>query len=96
MIFYCDYEALERPRNEFKQGLIPSYLDDTTQEKVMVPLVFCACTRKGKIMHNQDYNTNKKPISFFQFCDQIIKFTKQEKHVCYFHNLYYDFNIILP
>lgn len=95
IVYYCDYEALERPREDFKDYLIPPWLPDTKFEKIMVPLVFCACTKKGNIAHNQDYNTNKVPISFLRFCDSVIKFSKHKQHTIYFHNIYYDFNIII-
>jgi hypothetical protein len=95
MIYYADYEALERPRSEFKQELIPPWLNDETKEKIQIPLCFTACTIKGNICHSQDYNTNTRPISFLQFLDSIIRYVNHKTHTIYFHNLYYDFNIII-
>lgn len=96
MTYYCDYEALERPREDFKKPeLIPPWLSDLSFEKILCPLVFSACTTKGLICHSQDYNTNKVPISFLRFCDSVMKFSNHKQHIMYFHNLYYDFNIIL-
>lgn len=96
MIYYCDYEALERPREDFKSHLIPPWLDNMKYDKIMVPLVFCAASKKGNICHLQNYNANKVPISFLRFCDSVIRFKPNEKdHTLYFHNLYYDFNIII-
>lgn len=95
MIYYCDYEALERPRSVFKPELIPPWLQDERFENVQIPLVFTACTKKGNIAHSQDYYNNKVPISFLRFLDSIINFVNHKQHTIYFHNLYYDFNIIL-
>lgn len=96
IIYYCDYEALERPRSDFKPYLIPPWLDNMKYDKIMCPLVFCAATKKGNIAHLQNYNANKVPISFLRFCDSVIKFMPRHKeHTIYFHNLYYDFNIII-
>ena len=95
MIYYCDFEALERPRSEFKKSLIPPWLSDEKFEKLQIPLVFSACTKLGKICHSQDYNTNKRPISFLQFLDSIMRYTSHKQHTIYFHNLHYDFSIII-
>lgn len=96
IIYYCDYEALERPRSCFKLHLIPPWLNNMSYDKILVPLVFCASTKKGNIAHLQNYNTNTVPISFLRFCDSVIKFMpKHKEHTLYFHNLYYDFNIII-
>lgn len=95
MVYYCDYEALERPRSEFKPNLIPEWLPDTKYETLLVPLCFTACTTKGNIAYSQDYNTNTTPISFLQFLDNVINYTNHKQHTIYFHNMYYDFNIIL-
>lgn len=95
VIYYCDYEALERPREQFKPNLIPPWLSDESYENIQIPLCFTACTVKGNICHSQDYNTNVVPISFLRFLDSIIKFSPHKQHTIYFHNLYYDFNIIL-
>lgn len=95
MVYYCDYEALERPRSVFKKDLIPEWLSDESFEKIQIPLCFTACTSKGNICHSQDYNTNTTPISFLRFLDSIVKYTSHKQHTIYFHNLYYDFNIIL-
>lgn len=95
MVYYCDYEALERPRNVFKPELIPPWLSDESYETIQIPLCFTACTNKGNIAHSQDYNTNTVPISFLRFLDCIIKYSKHKQHTIYFHNMYYDFNIIL-
>lgn len=97
MIYYADYEAVERPRIIYKKNLIPHWLQNIEYETLMIPLVFSVCTCKGNIMHNQDYNTNLKPISFIRFLDSIIKYAPNTMfHKIYFHNLYFDFNIILP
>ena len=97
MIYYCDYEALERPRSDFDERAIPPWLNDESETQVQIPLVFTACTKLGKIMHVQNYNVCDKygHISFLKFLDSVMRYTNHKQHTIYFHNLYYDFNIIL-
>ena len=101
MTYYADYEALERPRHIIKPHKIPPWLHDTSKDidgKLLIPLTFSACSPTGKIAHTQEYILDDKPpISFLRFLDSIIKWDfKTKRHKVYFHNLFYDFSIILP
>ncbi|MGL6168826.1 MAG: DNA polymerase [Fusobacteriaceae bacterium] len=103
LIYYADYEALEfdPKKSPIK---IPSYLQNF-DENILIPLVLTCCTKKGNLAHTQ-IATKNKCVSFFEMIDALVKSynlfkikIKKETDIniieIYFHNLQYDFNIIL-
>lgn len=95
MQYYADYEALEFDSIQAKEiGIFPYYLDHTISETSLCPIFFSACTSSGKIICKQ--NVFKENISFLKFIDDEITYNKdKDSFVIWFHNVQYDFRIIL-
>lgn len=94
MIYYADYEALEfNTVDALNEGIFPYYLE-VKEEKSVCPLYFSACTFEGEIVIEQ--NPYKENISIIKFFDLIISKNKGKKeHEIWFHNLKFDFQIII-
>ena len=97
MIYYADYEALEFDSKSAKDcGLFPYYLKDDIADTALCPIYFSACTRSGDIVCKQ--NAYDVPISFMRFLDrEITRHNATENKIMFvwFHNIQYDFRIIL-
>jgi len=99
VVYYCDYEALEFDNDAaVEKGIYPYYLTPALTETSLCPIFFSACTANGKVVQRQ--NVFKQPISFLKFIDgQLWKYQKleEEKRIifCWFHNVKYDFRIIV-
>lgn len=95
MHFYADYEALEFENQEaIKKGIYPYYLNPTLTETSLCPIFFSVSNEKGNLIHKQNcFNQN---ISFLKYLNYQIKYIKNTNtFFVWFHNIQYDFRIIL-
>lgn len=97
LIDYCDFEALEfKTSDALKLNIKPLYLDAKVADSLLCPLAFCASNSKGELIETQ--NVFYEHVSFLKYVDNKIDLIKNKKHktfYCWFHNLKYDFRIIV-
>lgn len=97
LIDYCDFEALEfKTVDALKLNIKPYYLDAKVADSMLCPLAFCASSSRGELVDTQ--NAFNEDISFLKYIDYKIDTIKRKKHkniYCWFHNLSYDFRIIV-
>lgn len=95
MHYYADYEALEFNSQSAKtEGIFPYYLDVDYSESALCPIFLSCCNHKGNLVQSQNpYDTN---ISFISLMNTLIFRTKKSKDLfIWFHNVQYDFRIIV-
>lgn len=110
MVYYMDYEALEFSNSDaLQEKIYPYYLNpnhdgrskkDKEQKREITslcPVYLCGCTKKGNVVCSQ--NVYKEDISFLRFLDKAINFqsrtSKDKTMFIWFHNVAYDFRIIV-
>lgn len=97
MEYYSDYEALEFEADKaVERGIFPYYLNLKTAKevynnKVLCPIFHSLCDVKGNIIQSQEKN-----VSFMDVMNLIKrKHKKQKEHFIWYHNIQFDFRIIV-
>lgn len=95
MNYYADFEALEFNAQSAKaQGIFPYYLDANKAKDALCPIYHALCDAKGKLLQTQ--NVFDEKISFISVMNRLIKRHKKQKELfIWYHNVQYDFRIIL-